>query len=166
MIRCAMPDILHVLQSLLKPGSLIKSPKHDFQGRVLQRSCNVLTACAKVAVANGVEIATHEIDLKVCTEKQQVCKVKRYTLCPPLHTALRVDVRPKLTSNIVYQIFWCSPPQLSTSFLVFASCSALRTPTQCMVAVVRAAESPIGGSQFLVPMISSERRALNKHHDV
>ena len=30
-------------------------------------------------------------------------------LCPPFHTARPVDVRPKLTSKTVYQIFWCSP---------------------------------------------------------
>ena len=40
------------------------------------------------------------------------------------------------------------------------------TSTDPMVAVVRAFESPAGCSQLLIPLINSERRALNKHHDV
>ena len=41
----------------------------------MQRSCNLLAATSEVPVAEGIEVASHQVYLEVGTQYQQVCKV-------------------------------------------------------------------------------------------
>ena len=52
---------------------LIKTPEHGGQGGVLHS--NLLTTCAEVPVAKGVDIPAHKVCLEMSTEKKQVSKV-------------------------------------------------------------------------------------------
>ena len=144
----------------------------------------MLAPCAEVAVAEGVEVTTHEVYLEARAEKQQIGKVD------PAGTASRsgdsmVDMNHHQTINVLSplphclacgreakaDLKHCIPDLLVFTSTVINQPLDLRvmlslTNAEPMVAIIESAESPVGVSQLLVPLLHSERRALNKHHDV
>ena len=164
--------------------AVITAPEHHGQGRVLQRSCNSLAACAEVSVTEGVESTTHEVYLEVCTEEQQICKVdsagtvsrtgnRVVRMCH--HQAINaLTALPHLLAGgceTKLDLEHCVPDFLVLTSTVVHQFLDLRlilglADTKPVVTIIRATDCPIGISQLLVPLINSERRALNKHHDV
>ena len=55
--------------------ALIETPQHHGKRGILQRSCNLLAPTLVVPVAEGIEVASHQVNLEVGTQNQQVGKV-------------------------------------------------------------------------------------------
>ena len=59
----------------LRIDALVKAPQHHCKRWVLQRNCNLLASRLVVPVAEGIEVASHQVNLEVGIQDQQICKV-------------------------------------------------------------------------------------------
>ena len=55
--------------------AFIETPQHHDKRGILQRSCSLLASTPVVPVTEGIEVASHKVNLEVGTQNQQVGKV-------------------------------------------------------------------------------------------
>ena len=169
----------------LMPSFDVEESQHNCDWRILQWACYLLTTCLVAAIAECIEVATHEVNLEVGTSIRRSAKVgadwSTGRACNGVIDVNNHDAVFDLSAPSKLHAPWRrnrSQPQRSCTISSGAHSHSCR-PTfwswctiglpdaKPVVTIIWAAENPISCvTQLLVPLVNSKRCALNKHHDV